>query len=155
MFRKIGLLAVFFFSVSTLGWSAERSYPIESLSELPSKWEGVAGDLVTRVPAELKIEKIKKEQRGDLSNPFPAVYEVDASLTFGARKILVQRIRLDSAPSQNVGEQQFEVMISLADDLTPTLFALIHFDETTKSYVLKELSSPPRDGRFKLTARAH
>lgn len=154
MRRIMIVLGMAVFCVSRLVWSMDRLSQIYSLSDLPLTWEGIAGDLIVRVPAAFKIEKIKKATRVDSSKPFPVIYDVNASFSFGERKVAVHEIELFSASSQNAGERELEVMIKLEDEMTPSLLAAIRYDEVTQQFTLKELSSPPRQKRFILTGRA-
>ncbi|HTL12085.1 MAG TPA: hypothetical protein VL588_06335 [Bdellovibrionota bacterium] len=119
--------------------SAVAAQPITSLNDLPREWNGVAGDLLMSQPAKLTIDRIKTAEHTDTAEGFQATYEVDANLTT-VRTVAIKSITLDADKNfKNV----VWVTINTADELVPTLFAAISYDEASNTYTLKEM---PKQG---------
>jgi hypothetical protein len=144
------LLSVAFLSfVFTSGAFAAK--PVTSLNDLPSKWEGVAGDLVVRTAATFSIDRILKVTRDDTGGGRLAVlYDVEAGMTLGERMLTVKQIRLDSYPNF---PNHFELVLYTDDELVGNMLAIVRYDEVTDTFSLKEL---PHQGarRFAFSAPA-
>ncbi|GEM_PF-1321055 len=138
-------------STSVLSF-ASTTKPVQSLNDLPAKWEGVAGDLLTRVPATLVIDRIRKVSRTERSNGFVALYEVDGSVSFGERKVSISKIELTAFTKETA--TSYSLFIMTDDQLTPNLWAAVVYDEATDTFTLKEYPRAGGDRRFVFQARA-
>lgn len=132
---------------------ANTTRPIQSLNDLPSRWEGVAGDLLARVSATLTIDRIKKASRTDKPKGFVALYEVDGTVSFGERKVIVSKIELTVNTADATPTYSFFVMTE--DQLTPNLWAALVYDEATDTFTMKEYPRAGGDRRFVFQARVN
>ncbi len=143
------ILALGLMSGSAL--AANTARPIESLHDLPAKWEGVAGGLLTKIPATFTIDKVTKVTRNDSGDgsTFSALYDVEATLNMGDRKVAVAQLSLNRYAANG----NYEVVLFTNDELAGNLFAGIMYDEASDSWLLREI---PRTGerRFSFTAPA-
>jgi hypothetical protein len=137
--------------VSSSVWAAPARRPVDSLNDLPTRWEGEVGDLMTRYSGSLSIDRILRAERRDESGRFAAVYDVEASLSLGSRTVPVTKIDLSSSDrSQNV----YWLVLSLKDELVPRLLAVVTYDEASDTYTLREETRYAGERRFVLKAKA-
>lgn len=146
--KKLAIIALLLLG-SVSAW-ADRP-PVNSLNDLPAKWEGVAGSLFTQEQGSLSIDRIIRVIRQEKPESFAATYEVEASLKFGARTIGVSKIELSSSSQARA---VYWVTLQLNDDLVPRLFGAITYDEATNTYTLKEMPRQGGERRFSFTAPA-
>ena len=139
----VGILA------SCTAWSAAP--PVDSLNDLPSRWSGLAGDLLQQAPAVFEIRKILSVSREDGPQGFTATYDVEARLELGTRAIDIRRLELQV--DRNYPRIQW-VTIETSDELVPRLWAAISYDEVSDSYTLREMPRPGGERRFVLKAAA-
>ncbi len=125
--------------------------PITSLNDLPSKWEGVAGDLFVRNAGSLQVNRILEVERHDGKNEFSATYTVDALVRFGAREILVSKIFLSSS---SFVKDVYWMTIELKDELIPRLVTTLVYDEASNTYIMKDITQSNGEKRFIFTAKA-
>ena len=132
--------------------AAQNARPLESLHDLPAKWDGVAGGLLTKVTATFTIDKVTKVSRNDGSDgrSFSGLYDVEANLVLGDRKVTVKQISLNRYSPDFGG---YEVVLFTDEELVGNLFAGIKYDEVSDTWSLREM---PRTGerRFMFTAPA-
>lgn len=123
------------------------------ISNFPKQWSGEAGDLVTRVPASLTIQKMELIQNHGKDNSEEQEYSIEGAFKFGTRVVRISRATLVSYSSS---ESDFgaEMNFSLEDNLTPNLFVAIVLNRQNKEYLLKDLISPPGGHRLLLRAPA-
>ena len=111
------------------------SNPVRTLHDLPSHWEGTAGDLLSKSSAQLNIDKINKVIREDNRDGFSAVYEVTASMTLGSRELAIKQITLSQyATSQNT----YELVFVTNDEFVITLVASVVYDEASNTFTLRD-----------------
>lgn len=144
---RTAALAVLF--VSTLAGAVEE-LPIHSLSDLPRAWRGMAGDLFTKVPAQLVFEKITPVSRDESASGFRATYEVKGNLIFGDRKLELKEVHLSVSNTPSI----YEIAFFTRDELVSRLFATIKYNETSQRFLLKELPRQGREKRFSLEGDA-
>ncbi len=125
--------------------------PVNSLNDLPARWEGVAGSLFVQEQGSLTIERIIRVIRDEKPESFSATYEVEAAIKLGARTIGVSKIELSSSSQARA---VYWVTLQLNDALVPRLFAAITYDEATNTYTLKEMPRQSGERRFVFQARA-
>ena len=128
----------YFAAFAALSLSAQAfAGPVSSLNDLPQKWEGVAGDLVVRVPAKLNIGRITKVTRNEGGSyiKLHVVYEVEATLSVGERVMAVKTITL--LDYLNV-DDIYELNIALDDELTPFIQTSVRYDEATNVFTMRE-----------------
>lgn len=125
------------------------SRPVDSLHDLPSRWEGVAGDLLHKSTAAFTIDKVIKVTRDDKVSGVTK-YEVQAALVLGERRLNVRQITLLRFSTDNPA---LEVNLETDDELATNVFGTITYDEASDTFTLREL---PRFGerRFLLTGTA-
>jgi hypothetical protein len=147
-FSKLAACAALFLSVTAVAATTHR--PVESIHDLPSSWTGVAGGFLTKTPATFTIGKVLKVEREDRDGRFAAVYDVEATLSFGTREIKVSKIGISRY--ETVAEN-YEVMLTTCDELAGNMLASIHYDEASDSFTFNEI---PHYGerRFALSAPA-
>lgn len=148
MRAKYAFAALLGLCLSSSAWCGHQ---VGSIHDLPSKWTGVAGNLIQRVQGTLTIGKVSQVSREDRKDgTFTATYQVEATMSFGENKILVEEITLDSTLSvKNIYSVQFKVN----DELVSYLHAMIRYDEASDTFFLKQL---PENGQrsFSLQAAA-
>lgn len=145
------LFLAFSFLLASTAFAASSSLrALESLHDLPAKWEGVGGGLLLRVPATFTINKILKVTHDDNNgvSAFLATYDVDATFTIGDRKLVVKQIVMTRYFDSDT---RYEFVIHLDDDLAEAMFANVTYDEVTDSYRLQE-SIINGERRFSLSA---
>lgn len=128
--------------------SSSAALTVQSLNDLPKQWEGVAGDLVTRVEASLLIESVDKVVLRKAPASLPAEYNVTAYLKLGSRKVTVKKIVL--TPLFKAQSDNFEFTMILEDVLVPVISGAIRFDQGTKTFILKDFVNPPSGQRLEL-----
>ena len=128
--------------------SNSAALTVQSLNDLPKQWDGVAGDLVTRVDASLVIESINKVVLRSSPDSFPAEYNVNAYLKFGTRKVTVKKIVL--TPLSKGQSDNFEFTMTLEDVLVPVISGAIRYDLGTMTFILKDFVNPPSGQRLEL-----
>jgi hypothetical protein len=136
-------------AVSSLA-AAANIRPVESLHDLPAKWEGVAGGLLTRMPATLTIEKVLKVTHNEGGSGFSATYDVAASMTFGARSLNITQIVMNRYGT--VGTN-YEFYMHTDDELVQTVWVSVAYDETSDSYLMRDMVQNG-ERRFSLSAPA-
>jgi hypothetical protein len=89
-------------------------------------------------------------EREDREGRFSAIYDVEATLTFGAREIKITKLAI--ARYETVAEN-YEVLLTTSDELAGNMLASIHYDEVSDTFSLSEI---PHYGerRFALSAPA-
>jgi hypothetical protein len=125
--------------------------PVNSLNDLPAKWDGVAGSLFAQEQGSLSIDRIIRVIRDEKPGSFAATYEVEASLKIGARTIGVSKIELSSSSQ---AKAVYWITLQLNDDLVPRVFGAITYDEATNTYALREMPRQGGERRFSFTAPA-
>lgn len=154
------LFAAFFLATSLLvtgAFGAERRSDgglaaLESLHDLPSKWTGVAGGLLQKSQATFVIEKVRKvthDGQGDYA-AFAATYDVDATLSLGERKLAVNQISLVRYRNES---KSYEAILRMDDELVRAVQVAISYDETSDTYLLREIMTHG-ERRFSLSAPA-
>ena len=131
-----------FFSIAVtslfMTTAAFAAKPVQSLNDLPSKWEGVAGDFVTRVAATFSVDRILKVTRENTDDGrLSALYDVEASMVMGPKRVLaVKQIRLEAYPNF---PNHFELVLFTEDVLAGNMLAVVSYDEVSDTFSLKEL----------------
>ena len=125
--------AVLLLLMTTSAWSA---VPVRSLNDLPSQWTGVAGDMVTRMPMTLSINKILKVTRKDTDQTVSATYDVDSAIMFGTRSVKVLKIDLDA---ENADTQVLSLNLYTDDELNPVIEVSVVFDEASNMFTMRDI----------------
>lgn len=144
-------IACFVASIALSAAAAAASKPVRSLNDLPFKWEGVAGDLVKRVPATFTIDRIVKVTRDESSgSDLNASYVVQANLALGDRVVNVSELRLRTYSAFG---DYLEITFMTDDELVFAIPTSVRYDEATDTYTLTD---QPLNGarRFVLKAAA-
>lgn len=150
--KSFAIVAVATLSLIGLASQAQAAVaPVNSLNDLPTEWEGVAGGLVTQVPARLVIKKIKSVSRKDGQDMFTADYQVDAVFSVGERQLAVNQVRLSGLTDT---PRVRELTLSFDDELVATAFASVTYDEATDTYSLKDHFRQTGERRFSLRGKA-
>lgn len=145
------LLTVLAFMFVVNAQAATTPKPVHSIHDLPQRWEGIAGDLVTRVPAVFEIYKVKKVVREETGNRLNATYEVYGVFSLGNRSVEVKEVQLSAADKSG---RLLEIVIRTEDALVPAVLAAIRYDEATNTYVLKDYPNSQGERRFSLSSAA-
>lgn len=135
--KAIKVLVVSVVLSLALAASALAAHPVRSLNDLPFKWEGTAGDLLSVAPATFTIERIVKVTHEGDGKELNAAYDVDANLRLGERSLSIAKVTLRSY-SFAAGES-IDLFMTTNDDHVYALNATIHYDETTDTYTLSEI----------------
>lgn len=110
--------------------------PVDSLNDLPFNWSGVAGDLITKVPATLTLKRITSVER--IPSEFyrlEASYSVEGELTFGSRVVPLKTIVIRAAKGDG---NRLELTFFFDDDLALSLSTAVTYDEASDEFVMKE-----------------
>ena len=129
--------------LATAAWADQP--PVDSLNDLPGRWEGAAGDLFARTPATFSVDKILSVVREDKPSGFVAKYEVEGRLILGTRSVSVTKLELSASSKIS---SVYWVTLDLADALVPRIWAAVTYDEATDSYTLKEMPKQGGERRF-------
>src|SRR5262245_47992790 len=122
MSKFMSLLVIAGFLGSVSAFAAHNARPVESLHDLPMKWEGVAGDLLHKTTAVFTIDKVTKVTRDDKVTGVTK-YDVEAALVLGERKLNITKVTLlRYSPEVTTG---YEVNLETDDNLTQNVFAQI------------------------------
>jgi hypothetical protein len=133
-----------------IGTTAFASSSDVSLNDLPSHWEGVAGDLVTRVQATLDIGTIHSVAR-DTNDYFTvATYAVDADLAFGSNHLTVSSIALTVYEDMS---KAYDITFTTTDELAPMVSASVRYDEVKNLWTMRRMDNGGGT-QFVLTAPA-
>ena len=138
-------MAVLVFSASA--WSAK---PVDSLNDLPAKWEGIGGNLFERVQATWTIDRITKVDRQDTPQEVISTYSVDSKLVLGGRSVGITSVRLLVYPKLG---REIYLTLGTDDELFPFISTSITYDEASDSYTLFENSQGTSAHRFILKGR--
>jgi hypothetical protein len=146
MLKLISFLA----AIVSLNAFAMRT-PVNSLNDLPSKWDGVSGNLFEKSSASFEIQKIIKVSRDEQKNSFVATYEVQAVARFGQREFNVVKIELSSYAFE---KDVYTLILDLNDELTPKLFVTVTYDEASNRFTMRDnQGGSPLEKRFVLTGK--
>ncbi len=118
----------------------------ETLKSLPSEWSGVAGDLVTRVPAKFVIDSssLVKESNGSEE------YNIEGAFTFDQRVVKVNKLNLRKNVNKTTKVESIEMTVFTDDELVPNLFVTIVKNKSDNIYVMQDITSPPLGRRLLL-----
>lgn len=133
-------LAIALVSVSA---SAQVAAPnrIQSINDIPTEFTGIAGDLVTRVDASLKLNRILSATRTAPNVTMANIrYTVDAELNLGGRAIQIKELTLYLAKT---GANN-DIWLKLDDEFEQNLNLILTYDELTNSFTLKEVGRSRR-----------
>lgn len=112
------------------------SHPVRTLHDLPSRWEGFAGDMFSKNPARLNIEKIHRVVREDRTDGYSAVYDVTAMMTLGSRVLKIKQVTLSQ---YSFAANAYQLIFSVEDDFVTALVASVVYDEASNTFTLREL----------------
>lgn len=147
--NKIILLFCFLFSSGVFAGSGQQ---LRDLTSFPKKWSGEAGDLVTRVSAELVFDKVVKAKSETKNRVEYQDYLVTGYFKFGQRTVDIYKATTVVYDNPTAREQTVEVVLYLKDELVTTVFLSVSFDKDANEYSMKDLEAPPNGRRLFLKA---
>ena len=144
-----------FLSLIVLGVFLQSSvyaarFPVTSLNELPSYWEGVAGDLVVRERASLRIDRILNVERKPHTGGINVYYDVEGKIKLGSREVQVNQVILNS---EEMIKDAIFLTLGLQDELTPRLSVSVLYDEASNSFQIKGATPPGIEYRLVLKGK--